>query len=50
MWEKLLKILVDEPDFKWLMIDASHCKAHPYATGTKGDNQGMSRTKGCSIP
>ena len=32
-WEKLLEILVDEPDFEWLMIDASHCKVHPHAAG-----------------
>ena len=29
IWEKLLEILVDEPDFEWLMIDASHFKVHP---------------------
>ena len=23
IWEKLLEILVDEPDFEWLMIDAT---------------------------
>ena len=28
------------------MIDASHCKVHPQATGAKGGNQEMSRTKG----
>jgi len=31
LWEKLLKILVDELDFEWLMIDASHCMVHPHA-------------------
>ena len=46
IWEKLLEILVDEPDFEWLMIDASHCKVHPHAAGAKGGNQDMSRTKG----
>ena len=29
IWEKLLEILIDAPDYEWLMIDASHCKAHP---------------------
>ncbi|MCI8552454.1 MAG: IS5 family transposase [Lawsonibacter sp.] len=24
VWEKLLEILIDEPDYEWLMIDASH--------------------------
>ena len=28
------------------MIDASHTKVHPYATGAKGGNQDMPRTKG----
>lgn len=23
------KILIDEPDFEWLMIDANHCKVSP---------------------
>ena len=46
VWEKLLDILIDEPDYKWLMIDASHCKVHPHAAGARGANQDMSRTKG----
>ena len=25
IWEKLLEILIDEPDFEWLMIDTGHC-------------------------
>ncbi len=32
IWEKLLDILIDEPDYEWPMIDASHCKVHPHAT------------------
>jgi transposase len=46
VWENLLHLVMDEPDFEWLMIDASHCKVHPHATGAKGGNQDMSRTKG----
>ena len=46
VWEKLLNVLTCEPDYKWLMIDASHCKVHPHAAGAKGGNQEMSRTKG----
>ena len=42
--------LVDDTDFEWLMIDASHCKVHPHAAGARGGNQDMSRTKGGSIP
>lgn len=50
VWEKLLDVLIDDPDYEWLMIDASHIKVHPHAAGAKGGNQGMSRTKGGSIP
>jgi transposase len=50
IWEKLLEILIDEPDYEWLMIDASHCKVHPHAAGAPGGNQAMSRTKGGSTP
>ena len=35
---KLLEILIDEPDYEWLMIDASHIKVHPHAAGAKGDS------------
>lgn len=49
-WEKLLEVLVDEPDYEWIMIDASHCKVHPHAAGAKGGNQAMSRTKGGLTP
>ena len=29
LWEKILKAVIIDPDFEWLMIDASHCKVHP---------------------
>jgi len=48
IWEKLLEILVNEPDFEWLMIDASHVKAHQHAAGARGGNQDMGHTKGGS--
>jgi len=48
--EKRLGVLINEPDDEWLMIDASHCKAHPHAAGAKGGNQDMSRTKGRPLP
>jgi hypothetical protein len=50
MWEKILERLVDDPDYEWLMIDATHCKVHPHAAGAKGGNQAMSRSKGGSTP
>jgi transposase len=46
LWESLLAALMEEPDFEWLMIDASHVKVHAHATGAKGGNQAMGRTKG----
>ena len=49
-WEYILAKLIEEPDFEWLMIDASHCKVHPHAAGAVGGNQGMERTKGGSTP
>ena len=50
VWERLLEILVSDPDFEWLMIDASHIKVHPHATGARGGNQDMGRTTGGSTP
>lgn len=50
VWEKILEALVDDTDFEWLMIDASHVKVHPDAAGARGGNQAMSRTKGGSTP
>lgn len=45
-WESLLESVMHEPDFEWLMIDASHIKVHPHAAGARGGNQDMGRTKG----
>jgi transposase len=50
IWEKILEILIYNPDFEWLMIDATHCKVHPHAAGAKGGNQGIGRTKGGLTP
>ena len=50
LWEKILEKLVDDPDYEWLMIDASHIKVHPHAAGAIGGNQDMKRTKGGSTP
>ena len=47
-WESLLEVLIVEPDFEWLMIDASHIKVHQHAAGARGGNQDMGRTKGGS--
>ena len=49
IWESLLEGVITEPDYEWLMIDASHIKVHPHGTGAVGGNQAMNRTKGGSI-
>ncbi len=49
IWKKLLEKIVNEPDFEFLIIDASHVKVHPHAAGAQGSNQQMGRTKGGSI-
>ena len=50
LWEKILEKIVDDPDYEWLMIDASHIKVHPHAAGAVGGNQDMGRTKGGLTP
>ena len=42
--------MIDEPDFEWLIIDASRIKVHPHAAGAVGGNQDMERTKGGLTP
>ncbi len=46
IWERILERLINNPDFKWLMIDSTYIKVHMHGTGAKGGNQSMSRTKG----
>jgi len=46
VWEKLLDLLIEDPDYEWLMIDGSHCKVHPHGAGAVGGNQAMGRTGG----
>jgi transposase len=50
VWERILEELVEDADYEWLMIDATHIKVHPHAAGAVGGNQDMSVTKGGSIP
>jgi transposase len=46
IWARLQERLIKEPDYEWLMIDASHIKVHPHASGAQGGNQDMGITKG----
>ena len=36
VFDRLLQLVSQDPDLEWLMIDASHIKAHPHACGAKG--------------
>ncbi len=47
---KLFQIVINEPDYEWVMLDAGHSKVHPHASGVKGGNQDMNRTKGGLTP
>ena len=50
LWAQLLDNATDDPDFEWLMIDASYIdasyidaryiKVHPHGAGARGGNQG----------
>lgn len=46
IWGKFLELLIDKPDYEWLMINVSHCKVYPHAAGAKGGKQPMTRQKG----
>jgi len=48
IWEKLLEILIEDKEYEWLLIDASHVKVHPHGCGAIGGSQDMGRTKGGS--
>jgi hypothetical protein len=41
--------VIQVPDMEWLIIDSSYSKVHPHASGARGGNQEMGRTKGGSI-
>ncbi|MDR2677170.1 MAG: IS5 family transposase [Puniceicoccales bacterium] len=49
-WEKIHLRFTEGADLEWFMIDSACIKVHPNATGIRGDNQVMSRTKGSSLP
>jgi transposase len=49
IWEKILEIVCREPDYIWVMMDATYIKCHQHAAGARGGNQDMSLSKGGSI-
>ncbi len=36
VWKRILEHLIQDPDYEWLMIDSSHIKVHPHASGANG--------------
>lgn len=48
IWEGILESVIDDPDFEWLMIDATHVKAHRDGCGAVGGTQGAGLAKGSS--
>ena len=36
MWERLLEALAEDPDFEYVIIDATVVRAHQHAAGAKG--------------
>ena len=50
VWERLLEAVIGDPDFEWLMIDATHVKARHDGTGARGGSEGVGHTKGGLTP
>jgi putative transposase len=36
VWESLFKLLADDPDFEYVMMDATIVRAHQHSAGAKG--------------
>ena len=37
---------MDDPDYEWLMIDASYIKAHPHSAGARAATKPLPAQKG----
>lgn len=42
-WERLLEVVLDEPEFEWLMSGGGHGGAEPYASREKDAAEGIGR-------
>lgn len=40
VWEELLERVIDDPEYEWLMVDATYIKVHPHGTGAQGGRGG----------
>ncbi len=45
IWESFLEKRMVDPDYEWLMIDTTHIKVRPHASGARGANPDMVRSK-----
>ena len=36
VWERLFRTLSDDPDFEYVLIDATHIRVHQHGTGARG--------------
>jgi len=36
IWDRVFKALSDDPDFEYVLIDATHIRVHQHGTGAKG--------------
>ena len=45
IWEKILEVLLVDPDYEWLMMETSHAKLPPKEGEAAGGNQEMDRAK-----
>jgi len=36
VWELIFKILSDDPDFEYVLVDGTHIRVHQHGTGAKG--------------
>ena len=45
IWDKILELLSDEPDYEWLRTEDGYRRVHPSATESAGDRQGREPPK-----
>jgi putative transposase len=43
VWERLLRTLSDDPDFEYVLIDATHIRVHQHGAGARGDSKSGNR-------
>ena len=45
VWWRLFKALADDPDFEYVIVDATIVRAHQHATGKKGEPEDIPASK-----